>query len=459
MALHRWSDVKVAGTGVAERKMRTNTKRPEFDLAPLKADQLELPALLDSGYRPTWPEATDNNLTVLDLFSGAGGMSLGFESAGFTPMLGVDMDHWACRTYEANIPARAVQTNVEHVEDFRAFFAEHGVTRVTGVIGGPPCQGFSRVGRGRIRHRDRLNGHIEPIADRRNHLYRQFIAAVNALKPAFFVMENVPDLDTYEDPEQPGKRLSERIEAEFCAIGYLVSRRILLAANFGVPQMRSRIFFVGFHESLGRAFDWPVQSEYQSIYGLQTLRQAIGDLPRVPDNQLARQLSYSPVPGGWLHRWYRWGVPQQQSHLIFDHITRPHREDDKQDFIGLGEGQRFVDIPEERRRYRCDIFRDKYRKLIWDEPSWTLTAHIRRDSYRYIHPDREPPRTISVREAARIQTFPDRWRFCGYRSNAFSQIGNAVPPLLSRALAREIRAQLQGLRPPADPLLAALPES
>lgn len=448
----------VPNATVAALRPRKNTKRPEFDLAPLRADRLELPPLLDTGHNIMWPDATDSNLTVLDLFSGAGGMSLGFESAGFRSVLGVDMDYWACRTYEANIPARAVQYNLEQVGDFREYFAAHGVTRVTGIVGGPPCQGFSRVGRGRIRHRDRLNGHEEPVADGRNQLYRQFVAAVAALGPAFFVMENVPDLDTYEDPERSGERLSERIEAEFRALDYCVSRRVLLAANFGVPQMRSRIFFVGFRASLGRNFDWPVQAKYRDIYGLQTLRHAIGDLPRVSDNQLGRELPYGPVNDGWLNRWYRWGVQDEHSHLIFDHITRPHREDDKQDFRSLDEGQRFADIPAERRRYRSDIFRDKYRKLIWDEPSWTLTAHIRRDSYRYIHPDRIPPRTISLREAARIQTFPDRWRFCGYRSNAFSQIGNAVPPLLARALAREVRAQLQGLTPPADPLLGALPD-
>ncbi len=445
----------VADAGVALRKPRKYTKRPEYDLAPLRADRLELPPLLDTGNRVNWPDETDENLTILDLFSGAGGMSLGFESAGFSPILGVDLDSWACHTFEANIPAKAVQQNLEQVHDFKAFFAAHGVTHVTGIIGGPPCQGFSRVGRGRIRHRDRLNGHSEPVSDRRNHLYLQFVAAVAALRPAFFVMENVPDLDTYEDPDRPGALLAERIEQEFKALDYQVSRRILLAANFGVPQMRSRIFFVGFHESQCGDFIWPDQMEARACFGIQTLRTAIGDLPRVSDNQLSRALPYEGATDHWLHRWYRWNTPPEQARLIFDHVTRPHREDDKQDFRTLEEGQRFVDIPEERRRYRCDIFRDKYRKLIWDEPSWTLTAHIRRDSYRYIHPDREPPRTISVREAARIQSFPDQWRFCGYRSNAFAQIGNAVPPLLSRFLAREIRAQLTGVPVTPDPLLKA----
>ena len=128
---------------------------------------------------------------------------------------------------------------------------------------------------------------------------------------------------------------------------------------------------------------------------------------------------------------------------LFDHITRAHREDDKIIFRLMSEGEYFVDVPESLRRYRSDIFRDKYRKLLWDEPSWTVTAHLKKDSYRYIHPDREQARTISLREAARIQSFPDRWRFAGYRSNAFAQVGNAVPPLLARAIAGTIARQLR----------------
>src|SRR5258708_6542168 len=161
----------MAGSAATVHKPRKNTKRPEYDLAPLRADQLELPPLLDSGHRVNWPDETNDSHTILDLFSGAGGMSLGFESAGFRPLLGVDLDYWACRTFEANIPARAVQQNLEQVHDFRAFLAAHGVTHVTGIIGGPPCQGFSRVGRVRIRHPDLLKRHTEPVPDARNRPY------------------------------------------------------------------------------------------------------------------------------------------------------------------------------------------------------------------------------------------------------------------------------------------------
>ncbi len=422
------------------------TKRPEYDLPPIRGDKLELPPLVDA--TPALP--TNDQHTVVDLFCGAGGMSLGFESAGFRTLLGVDFDQWACQTFAANIPARMIVQDLNEVTDFRAFFAEHGIYQVTGIIGGPPCQGFSRVGRGRIRHRDRLKGHTGLQEDPRNRLYHQYLAAVAALRPLFFVMENVPDLAHYEDDNG---LLADHIQAEFERLDYSVDRGILLASDFGVPQSRSRLFFVGLHQSLGKAVCWPDYEAARKLYGVQSLRAAIGDLPIVADGHLARCIPYEGALESWLHRWYRGAMPEDQEHLLFDHLTRPHREDDKKIFRGMKEGQRYVDIKEADRRYRSDIFRDKYRKLIWDDPSWTLTAHIRRDSYRYIHPATEPPRTISLREAARIQSFPDHWRFCGYRSNAFAQIGNAVPPLLSRALARCIMVQLPGGEEMPDPLI------
>jgi DNA (cytosine-5)-methyltransferase 1 len=422
------------------------TKRPEYDLPPISGDKLKLPPLVEA--TPAVPE--NDKPTVVDLFCGAGGMSLGFESAGFRTILGVDFDQWACQTFAAHIPARVVVQDLNQVTDFREFFAEYGLHQVTGIIGGPPCQGFSRVGRGRIRHRDRLKGHSELQKDPRNHLYRQFLAAVAALRPLFFVMENVPDLARYEDE---GGLLADQIKEAFEQLDYYVDRNILLASNFGVPQSRERLFFVGFHHSLGKVFRWPDEEVARILYGVQSLRAAIGDLPIVADGHLIRCIPYEGTSESWLHRWYRGAVPEGQEHLLFDHLTRPHREDDKKVFRGMKEGQRYVDVEEADRRYRSDIFRDKYRKLVWDEPSWTLTAHLRRDSYRYIHPANEPPRTISLREAARIQSFPDHWRFCGHRSNAFTQIGNAVPPLLARAVARCIMIQLTGGEEMPDPLI------
>ncbi|MDQ6659589.1 MAG: DNA cytosine methyltransferase [Chloroflexota bacterium] len=308
------------------------TKRPEYDLPRARGDKLELPPLVVG--TPAFLE--NHQPTVVDLFCGAGGMSLGFESAGFRTVLGVDCDHWASQTFAAHIPAKGIVQDLNSITNFRAFFTEYGVHQVTGIIGGPPCQGFSRVGRGRIRHRDRLKGHTELQPDSRNHLYRQYLAAVEALRPLFFVMENVPDLDHYEDDDG---LLADHIQAEFERLDYVVDRRILLASDFGVPQNRSRLFFVGFHQSLGKTFCWPDHKAARKLYGVQSLRAAIGDLPIVADGHLARCIPYEVTSESWLHRWYRGGMQEGQEHLLFDHLTRPHREDDKKVFRGMQEGQ------------------------------------------------------------------------------------------------------------------------
>jgi DNA (cytosine-5)-methyltransferase 1 len=195
-------------------KSGSHTRRPEYDLPKIRGDKLVLPPLITETSLPA-----DDRPTIVDLFCGAGGMSLGFESAGFSPVLGVDLDQWACQTFAANVPAKTVVQDLQAITDFRAFFAEQGIHHVTGIIGGPPCQGFSRVGRDRIRHRDRLQGYKEPRKDLRNRLYQQFLAAVAALRPLFFVMENVPDHVLYEDE---GRLLIEQIQEEFEALDYHV---------------------------------------------------------------------------------------------------------------------------------------------------------------------------------------------------------------------------------------------
>jgi len=427
------------------------TKKPEYDLPLKKGDCLILPPLVSPN---AVIETTVGEHTVLDLFCGAGGMSLGFLDAGFGIALGIDHDAWACQTYTANIPTKVQEydlSSFESKEDLQAFLEANGAANVTGVVGGPPCQGFSRVGRGRIRHRNRLNGHDEHLKDQRNDLYRAFVECISVVRPLFFVMENVPDLDRFLDDD--GKTcLADRIEQEFKELKYKVERRILNAEDFGVPQSRLRLFFLGVREDSGLELIWPDPEVCRITYGRQTLRNAIGDLPAVTDGHMNRKIAYAGGADTWLRRWYRKGMEGNEG-AIFDHITRLHRQDDKEAFKLLQEGQKYTDLPAEYRRYQSESFKDKYRKLIWNEPSWTITAHIKRDGYRYIYPDNEHPRTISLREAARIQSFPDRWRFCGYRSNAFDQIGNAVPPLLSRAFGRVIKAQLDGRELGDDPLV------
>jgi DNA (cytosine-5)-methyltransferase 1 len=137
---------------------------------------------------------------------------------------------------------------------------------------------------------------------------------------------------------------------------------------------------------------------------------------------------------------------KMDKNLIYDHVIRDVRDDDKIIFSLMNEGDKYTDIPEKYRRYRSDSFKDKYSKLIWDEPSWTITAHIRKDAYRYIHPDQEQGRMLSIREFARLQSFPDHFRFCGAPTRRMQQIGNAVPPFLAQSIAEPLYDLLKSKR-------------
>ena len=366
-------------------------------------------------------------------------MSLGFQMAGYLIGLGVDRDSLACRTHAHNFCSeRTVCTDIKSISDPQAFLREHDIERVDVIVGGPPCQGFSRVGRGKLRQ---INNDPNYVHDPRNQLYREFIRFVVSLKPAYFVIENVPDMQYYQSD---GERLIDTIKNELTnRAGYVVDSRVLMAADFGVPQLRQRLFIVG--NRLGKPITWPAPTrqpdEYVSVW------EAISDLPVVGVKQRSDELPY--IPRHELNE-YQQQMRVGSDGVLYNHQTRWHNADDLEAFRLLQEGGRYISLPDELRRYdsksypekRNEWFKDRYRKLIRDKPSWTIEAHIARDTYRHIYPSRdgepEPPRTVSVREAARLQSFPDRFRFLGAFTQQFHQVGNAVPPLLAKAVAEAI---------------------
>jgi DNA (cytosine-5)-methyltransferase 1 len=303
-----------------------------------------------------------------------------------------------------------------------------GIDHVELVAGGVPCQPFSRAGQSKLRELIR-SGDRHP-QDPRASLWRSFMQIVERLTPDAVLVENVPDLPSWDD----GAVLSGFLQT-LGDLGYAVDARVLDCYRYGVPQHRSRLLLVGLRG--GRRMQWPKPTDE-----LVTLRDAIGDLPPVPGGQRAERLPYRPRPGAAsaFRRRMRRGLPSAQQRWIHDHMTRAVREDDWEAYTGLAPGQTYADMPARLQRYRTDIFTDKYKRLSWDELSRTITAHIAKDGYWYIHPEQH--RTLSIREAARLQTFPDRFRFAGQPSHRFAQIGNAVPPVLADAVGRSLLRSL-----------------
>ncbi|MDY1006087.1 DNA cytosine methyltransferase [Curtobacterium sp. CFBP9011] len=357
---------------------------------------------------------------AIDLFSGAGGLGAGVEAAGWTVVTAVDHDKAALETHRANFRGRALDVDMSDRAQVEALIEELRPIGIDLVAGGPPCQPFSRAGRAKIR--SLVEDGVRDVEDSRKELWRSFIDVVIALKPRAVLMENVPDMAIGDDLVVI-REIAEILEET----GYLVDYRLLDAWRHGVPQHRKR--FILQARSDGVVPSWPSLQARRT-----TVRDAISDLPALYDTIGARELPYSRGPASELAQQLRLSAEES---VIHDHMTRPVRADDKEAFALMTTSTLYSDLPEHLKRYRSDTFNDKYKRLPWDDISRTITAHIAKDGYWYIHPAEH--RTLTVREAARIQTFPDAFRFAGTRSDAFRQIGNAVPPLLGLAVAQSIR--------------------
>lgn len=365
-------------------------------------------------------------LTAIDLFCGAGGLSLGLEQAGFRVLVGADNDAASVQTHVANIGGLGYEGDLSDTEGLLDHLRAWGIRKVDLIAGGVPCQPFSRAGQSKLR--SLVEAGQRSTDDPRAQMWRSFIQVVEEMKPRAVLLENVPDLAAWEDGA---------VLVGFCeslrGLGYRPRAAILRAHEHGVPQHRSRLFIVALKPG-AQKFQWPKAGTKAP-----TVRQAIGDLPAVPPAQREERIPY-PRPRTRLQHLLRQGVADEDQHVVHDHITRDVRPDDAEAFALLGEGDTYAQLPARLQRYRSDIFSDKYKRLEWSGLSRSITAHLAKDGYWYIHPQQD--RTLSVREAARIQTFPDWFRFSGQPSLRYRQIGNAVPPLLAQAIADPLHLTL-----------------
>jgi DNA (cytosine-5)-methyltransferase 1 len=399
---------------------------------------------------PPHPDACDDDAAMLayaetarlrgerlavDLFSGAGGLSLGLEEAGYRVVLAVDHYPEAVETHRHHHAGLSVDWDLGDPVRIRQVAELVKAAGVELLAGGPPCQPFSKAGRSMIRHQVRHG--LRPAYDERRDLWRSFLEVIKLSRPPAVIMENVPDMAL--DKEM---FILRTMVHELELLGYAVEERVVDTWRYGVPQFRQRLILVALRD--GMAFDWPAESADRP-----TVWNAIGDLPEVeggwrPEGGATGWADYEG-PATDFQRRMRRGVAAEDAGKVFDHITRPVRDDDLEAFKLMDANTRYSELPKEMKRYRDDIFDDKYKRLDKHGRSRTITAHIAKDGYWYIHPEQH--RTITVREAARLQTFPDDFRFAGPPSAAFKQIGNAVPPMLGEHLARAVSDAVKSARP------------
>ena len=385
--------------------------------APRSEDREAVRAWLEGRPRP-W---------AIDLFCGAGGLSLGIEQSGFSVVAAADCDPISIETHASNIESLTWTGDLSNPDEFIQQLDQWGIDSVDLLAGGPPCQPFSRAGTSKIG--SLVKSGSRPAYDDRADLWKSFFSIIDRLNPRAVLFENVPDFARAQ-----GGALLIALREELQQRGYSCHPKILEAWRFRVPQYRSRLFVVGLAGE--REFEWPKPRRK-----ITTVHDAIGDLPVVLGGNRDEIQHYEGPPASAFAKSLRRGLRGREAKTIRDHITRQVRPDDALIFEMMKPGDTYLDVPEYLRRYRSDIFDDKYLRMSFDGLSRTITAHIAKDGYWYIHPRED--RTLSIREAARLQTFPDWFRFAGSPSNRYQQIGNAVPPMFANAIALSVRNILQ----------------
>lgn len=345
-------------------------------------------------------------MNVIDLFSGCGGLSYGFVEAGCDVIVGVDNDMTALKTFEQNHPnSKGLNLDLFNEKFIDELEKEVGNRKVDIIVGGPPCQGFSLTG---TRNEE----------DPRNKLYKAMFITAERFKPKAILIENVPSIEKLY-----GGKFYDLIISEFEKNGnYNFESKILYAPDYGVPQIRRRIFFIGIRKDIGEV-SFPEKTNNPENYV--TCSDAISDLPSLEFSLGEEIQNYSNVAKTEYQKLMR-----KNSDKIFNHIATSHTDEVKRVISLVPDGGNYKDLPEGVGTSRK--FNEAWTRYSSKKPSKTIdTGHRNHFHYKY-------NRIPTVRENARLQSFPDNFIFIGNKTQQYRQVGNAVPPLLSYNIAKEI---------------------
>ena len=397
--------------------------------------------------------------TFIDLFSGCGGLSEGFYRMGFTALAHVEINHWACETLRkrmayygySNIEREVIEKDITSADILTDIDNAVAGRSVDVIIGGPPCQAYSTAGR--VRDAKGM------ASDPRNFLFESYVKILEHFRPKFFVFENVTGLLS---ARVNGKPIMPSIMSALGNSYKLINDPNILVhntADYGVPQIRKRVIIMGVRKDITtkEAMDlyngvvkthWNPETDLVERKGLKkfvSVKDAIGDLPSVEPGEDASTNSYDyPCNNAFLKRIGKAGI-----YPLMDHIARKHNALDRERFaIMINNHWSFGQLRKEMPQYEHEharVFDNSYVVQWWDLPSKTILAHIHKDGFQFIHPDGNQARSFTLREAARIQSFPDDFEFAGSRGEKYKQIGNAVPPLFAEALAKSIKKNLSDL--------------
>lgn len=393
-------------------------------------------------------------MTFIDLFAGAGGLSEGFYQEGFTSLVHVDFDKPSCdtlsermRTY--NYTDSEIRNSVICGDMTSSLVHSQIEAAVNGnivdvLVGGPPCQAFSSVGRAQDPNSMRN--------DPRNYLFRHYLEILERFRPRIFIFENVSGLLTAK-PE--GHLIFPEIIASMSVFYDVCDDKdtiLLNSVHYGVPQIRKRIVLIGVRRDLPfsskdvysrikKTHYSPTQEaegETKLRKKYRTVQDAIGDLPSLLPGEGQEEILFNPA-----------GLNEYVSLLrpvgfdkLYNHVARSHNQFDRERYRLLSRNnwqlRDLINVRPDLVHHNPVHFTNRYTVQSYNNPGCTVVSHLYKDGNLFIHPDYNQERTFTVREAARIQSFPDDFRFCGSRTDQYKQVGNAVPPLMARQLAKAI---------------------
>ena len=420
----------------------------------------------------------DNGLSYIDLFAGAGGLSEGFIQSGYRPIAHVEMNEYAAKTletriayyylkengnlksyyqYERNeisreqllelIPSNELKTVInkemskstikEIFQSINKIIDEKKIGKVDVIVGGPPCQAYSLVGRAQSSHM------IVPMEeDTRNELYKMYVQFLNKYKPKMFVFENVAGIKTAR-----GGQAFKNLQKYMRRVGYEIDYKELNANDFGVLQNRKRVIIIGWLKEM--KYEYP---KFEIIHSDAKVWDLLDDLPPLYPGESANNYIISDMRR--LKKYIKDNKIRIKSDVLTSHVARPHTKQDIEIYkrtINLWfenarhERLKYNNLPDKLKTHKNRTsFVDRFKVVEGDmDYCHTILAHLSKDGHYFIHPDIKQHRSITVREAARIQSFPDSYFFEGPRTSQFVQVGNAVPPIMAKIIADKIKEQLE----------------
>lgn len=419
----------------------------------------------------------NTGLSYIDLFAGAGGLSEGFIQSGYQPIAHVEMNEHAAKTietriayyylkekdqlknyyeYEKGLMTRENLLKLIPEEELKSVInkeisektikdifqvidtikMEKGIDQIDVIIGGPPCQAYSLVGRAQSSHM------LIPMEeDPRNELYKMYVQFLTKYQPRMFVFENVAGIKTAR-----GGQAFKNLQMYMKRVGYEIDCHELNAYDFGVLQSRKRVIIVGWLK--GSGYEYP---KFDVIHNKAEVWDLLKDLPPLTPGQEAYEHTVKDMRK--VKKYVKENKLRLKEDVLTAHIARPHTAQDIEIYkrvINLWfennrhERLKYDDLPENLKTHRNRTsFVDRFKIVEGDmEYCHTILAHLSKDGHYFIHPDIDQHRSITVREAARLQSFPDNYYFEGPRTAQFVQVGNAVPPMMAKQIAEKIKAQL-----------------